>query len=269
MVKLHVLSIAYDDWVRDKSRRGTLNVRVANKLIEEILKHTPEASVTRMHNDEARYDHLREHLDSLVGAVGPNDYLWFQYNGHGSNVCGNYPIDLMGTWDEGGEMPFKGNNVLMDRQELLKKIEKIGGLKFVVMDSCHSDIDNAPPKNTIYVAGSASDTTCHSELSGGVIHPTLTRYSVPNIVSNGAYQAWNGLEFTDWSGKARPGEICIVRSNVVSPQFGIKEKHNLPTCVSAQDFYEKMTGETGFILSRFIPKTPVNPQMLKIFEEKR
>ncbi len=258
MARVHLLSVSYDDWVRDKSRRGTWRVTVANKLVEEILRHTPDAHVTRMHNDEARYDSIRGYLNSLIGTVGSNDYLWLQYNGHGNNFVGHTPIDLLPNWDERGKLPFTGENSLMRSDELLEKLSRIRGLKFILMDSCCADIGITPPTDTVYVAAAASDVPSHGDLSAGVIHPTLSRYSIPDIAANGAYQMWSGLEFEF-------GERSIVRTNIVNPDFRVTKKHDLPSCQKAQEFYEILTGEKEIIMRRFLPGTTVNPKMREYF----
>ncbi len=244
MRNIYLLSLAYDDWIRFFNKRHHRKVNLANKLIEEILKNTPHARIASMHNDSARYDVIRSYLDELKNHIHPNDIFWFQYNGHGSNLERHIPIDLTDNWDGKGQSPFTGDNELMDRRELFEKIAQLSGLKFIVMDSCYSDVDEGLPADTIYVAAAEQDATAHGDLSSGVIHPTLSRYSVEDIVQNGAYQMWDGLEYEF-------GERSVVRSNIVSPQFRITEGHDLPRCQFAQDFYQKLTGERGIIMRRF------------------
>jgi hypothetical protein len=251
MAQLYVLSVAYDDWSRDKSLRGSLRVNIANKVLEEILAHTPDAHITRLHNDAARYDSIRAHLGSMKGKVGPSDYFWLQYNGHGSNMVFHCPIDLLSNWDGKGEFPFVEKNTLMDETDIFSLISGIAGMKIVVMDSCYSDTDIVLPADTVYVAAS-KEISHANDMSTGVIHPTLSRYSVAEIVANGAYMSWDGLEYK-W------GEKGVVRANIVSPQFLASGQNSLPSCRFAQDFYEKMTGETDQIYLRFFPRRPFDP----------
>lgn len=106
MENIYLLSVAYDKWIRDKTIRSTWRVRTANKLIEEVLKHTPYVNVIRMHNNDARYDSIRSYLDDLAGVMGPNDIFWLQYDGEGSNLISHEPIDSIESWDGKGELPF-------------------------------------------------------------------------------------------------------------------------------------------------------------------
>ena len=255
-----ILHHAYDGWTSDKSRRGTWRVNIADKLIEEVVRQTPGTLVTRMKNDEASYKNIRMCLDDMAAKMTPSDYLWFQYNGHGTNFAQHTPIDLVSNWNEKGEFPFVGENALMSSSEFLERISKIKGLKFILMDSCCSDIDGIPPKDTVYIAASAQDTKSHGDLSTGVVHPTLSRYSVPDVVTNGAYEIWDGLEFEF-------GSRSIVRANITTPHFKVTKENELPRCTTAQEFYERMTGEKGKIMERFLPRTAVDPKMYKLFEQ--
>lgn len=262
MGNLHILSLAYDDAEKrtpffNRTPFFKSKTDSSNRTIETILARTPEATVTRLHNENARYDNLRGAFKELAAQSRSDDILWFQYDGHGTNRIEPNPIDLVMNWDEQGKHPFKGENVLMYPEELFEHIRRIKGLKFIIMNSCHSGIDSPPPENTIYVAACASNQTALGIACGTIIRSTLEKYSVAEIINKGIYNAWDNLR--EWNPVNPDSDVrTVVRVNI-RPEFSPKESHNIPKYSDAEEFFYAITGREKPNMGKFEYKPIIIP----------